>query len=900
MSTMRGLIARISGLLNRRNAEREMEQEFQSHLQMQMEDNLRSGMSAEDARRAALVQSGSIAAAREAHRDQRGLPFMETLIQDVRYGGRLLRKSPGFTFVAVLTLALGIGANTAIFSVVNAVLLAKLPVKEPNRLVQLWETEVSPGNYPFAGPDYLDWEKQNHTLESSALYRYASPANSSHNGQSQSVLVQRTEATYFSVLGVNAEIGRTFTSGDDQPGTRHIAILSYRYWQESFAGREDVLNSNLALDNEKYTIVGVMPSWFRFPAEVQVFVPLDMSLKGLGERGNHSYKAIGRLKPGVNAETAEADLKTIAAGLEKQFPDSNDHVAAVVVPLREEILGNTRQRLLLLLAAVGAVLLLACANVANLLLARASSRQKEMSLRTVLGASRLRVVRQLLTESLMLSLGGGAIGLAGGFWLVKLIESSKQLPIPRYNPVRIDAPVLLFTFGLSVLVGVIFGLAPIFQTAKTDLGEELKSTSQTVMNGSRFTRWLRDGLVVLELSVSLALLIVAGLLLRSFAQLQRTDIGVDAHNVSVGFIMLPDVHYPDLQARKLFCNRLLQELSAIPGVQSAALSTEIPIEGAWNGTIKVPEDANPAHRRQLVEFNFITQDYFRTLGIPHKQGRVFIDEDMERGAEVTLKINGLVKKNPKLETMPPELSYNAVINDAMARMFWPHQDPVGKMFVWGGTNMQIIGVVGDVKQSGIRGASIPQAYFPLTLNDAVPGFGASMIVKAAGAPASMFAVIRGKLHDIDDTLAVYSPRTMDEVIAGDIQDATLETWLFGSLAAIALILAAVGLYSVLAYLVSQRTREIGIRMALGAQQGHVLNLVMRHAAVLICVGMFAGLAAALAAAHFMTDMLFGVKAHDPLTFGAVVSLLVVVALAACLVPVRRATRVDPMVALRYE
>ncbi len=900
MSTMRGLIAKISGLFNRRNAEREMEQEFQSHLQMQIEDNLRSGMSAEEARRAALVQSGNIAAAREAHRDQRGLPFMETLIQDARYGARLLRKSPGFTFVAVLTLALGIGANTAIFSVVNAVLLAKLPMKEPNRLVQLWETEVSPGKFPFAGPDYLDWKNQNHTLEGSALYRYPSPANGSHNGLSQSVLVQRTESTYFAVLGVNAEIGRTFTDGDDQPGTNHLAVLSYRYWQESFGGREDALNSSLSLDNEKYTVVGVMPPWFRFPAEVEVFVPLDMSSQGVGKRGNHGYKAIGRLKPGVTSEAAAADLKTIAANLEKQYPNSNDHVSAVVVPLREEVLGNARQRLLLLLAAVGAVLLLACANVANLLLAKASSRQKEMSLRTVLGASRLRVVRQLLTESLILSLGGGVIGLAGGFWLVRLIESSKQLPIPRYNPVRIDAPVLMFTFGLSVLVGIVFGLAPIFQTTRMDLGEELKSTSQTLMNASRFTRILRDGLVVLELSVSLALLIVAGLLLRSFAHLHRTDIGIDAHNVTTGFVLLPDSRYPDLQARKLFCNRLVQELDAVPGIKSAALSTEIPIEGGWNGTIMVPGDTNPAHNRQLVEFNYITPDYFRTLGIPQKQGRIFTEQDMERIAEVNLKINELVKKNPKLETVPPELTYVAVINESMARMFWPDQDPVGKIFVWGGTNTQVIGVAGDVKESGIRAATYPEAYFPLTLNEDSPRFGASILVKTMGTGTSVFAAIRGKLHDIDETLAVYSPRTMEEVIAGDIQDATLEMWLFGSLAAIALILAAVGLYSVLAYLVSQRTREIGIRMALGAQQGHVLNLVMRHAAVLICVGMFAGLAAALATAHFMTDMLFGVKAHDPLTFGAVVSLLTVVALTACLVPVRRATRVDPMVALRYE
>ncbi len=458
MSSVRGWIARFSSVFNRNKADREMDQEFQAHLQMQIDDNVRAGMTPEEARRVALLKSGSIAVAREAHRDQRGLPFLETLIQDVRYGARVLRKSPAFTFVAVLTLALGIGANTAIFSVVNAVLLAKLPAKDPNRLVQLWETESSPGKFPLTGADYLDWEKENHTLEGSALYRYVSPANGSNNGQSQSVLVLRTEATYFSVLGANALLGRVFTRGDDQPESRHIAVLSYGFWQESFGGREDVVNATLDLDNEKYTVVGVMPSWFRVPAEAQVFVPLDMTLKAVGTRGNHGYKAIGRLKPNVTAPMAQADLNIIAARLEKQFPDTNNRVSATVVPLREEILGNVRERLLLLLAAVGAVLLLACANVANLLLARASSRQKEISLRTVLGASRLRVIRQLLTESLMLSLAGGVIGLAAGFWLVRLIESSKQLPIPRYNPVRVDTAVLLFTFGLSVLVGIAFGL----------------------------------------------------------------------------------------------------------------------------------------------------------------------------------------------------------------------------------------------------------------------------------------------------------------------------------------------------------------------------------------------------------------------------------------------------------
>jgi predicted permease len=900
MSRVRVWVARVSSLVNRRNADREMEQEFQAHLQMQIEDNLRQGMPPDEARRVALLQSGNIAVAREAHRDQRGLPFFDTLVQDLRYGARLLRKNPGFTFVAVLTLALGIGANTAIFSIVNAVLLAKLPVYQPDRMVQLWETEVSPGNFPFNPLDYVDWRNQNHTLESSALYRYPSPANGSHDGQSQPVLVVQTEASYFSTLGVNAELGRTFAKGDDEPANRHIAVLSYGFWKQFYGGSERALNSTLELNTEKYTIVGVMPAWFRFPPKAEVFVPLDMSQKALGTRGNHNSPAIARLRPGVTRDQALADLKNIAAGLEKQYPNSNNHVSAIVVPLREEILGNTRQRLLMLLAAVGAVLLLACANVANLLLARATGRQKEMSLRAVLGASRTRVVRQLLTESLMLSVGGGLIGLVGAYWIVKMIESSRQLPIPRYNPVQVDTPVLLFTFGLSVMVGILFGLVPALQTAKLDLGEELKSNAQTIMNASRFTRMMRDGLVVFELSVSLALLIVAGLLLRSFAQLHRTNVGIDPRGLMTGFIMLPDARYPDMQARRQFTDRLIQELRGTPGIQSATLSTELPIEGGWNGTIEVPGNDNPKHKQQLVEYNYVTPDYFKTMGIPLKVGRTLTDEDMRLAEQTELKIDALVKANPNLEKLPDGFSYNAVINDRMAKFFWPSQDPIGKVFLQNSVAVRVVGVVGDVKVFGVRGETFPEAYFALPVTQDAPHFGAALTVKSTLPPGTVTQSLRTKLHEIDSSLAVYAPRTMETVIENDIRDATLEMWLFGSLAALALILAAVGLYSVLSYLVSQRTREIGIRMALGAQQGDVLGLVMRHAASLIVVGIVIGLAGALVATRVIGDMLFGVKPHDPVTFGLVVSLLAVVALAACLIPVRRATRVDPMVALRYE
>jgi len=900
MRSLRALFLKISGMFSRRRRDWEMEHEFQAHLQMQIDDNIRSGMNAEEARREALLKTGGLEAARENYREQGGLPFLETLSQDVRYGARMLRKNPGFTFVAVLTLALGIGANTAIFSVVNAVLLAKLPVAEPDRLVALWETESSPGNFPFAAPDYLDWQAQNQTLESSVLYRGTRPINGSHNGESQSVMAMATQATYFSVLGVKAQIGRTFLPGEDQAANRHVAVLSYGFWLKSFAGRQDALNQTLELDNEKYSVIGVLPEWFRFPLRAEVFIPLDMNEKALPPRGTHGYLAMARLKKGVSSQQAQADLATIAARLEKQFPNSNNKVSAVVVPLAEQLVGNNRRKLLLLLAAVGAVLLLACANVANLLLAKATGRQKEMSLRAVLGASRRRVVRQLLTESVMLSLSGGLIGLAAGVWLVKMMEASQQLPIPRHNAIQIDQTVLLFTFLLSVVVGVVFGLAPAFQAAKAELGEELKSTAQTVVNASRFTRLLRDGLVVAELSVSLVLLVVAGLLLHSFVRMNRTDLGVDPQNVMTGLLILPDAKYPTQEARGRFCDRLLQDVHGLPGVQSAALSTEIPPEGGWNGSIEVPSDKDPAHASQLVEYNYVSPGYFKTMGIPLKRGAIFTPADMERAAAINLKLVELYKQNPALTSVPPELTVSTIINSTMARMYWPNQEAVGKTFKGAGLSLQVVGIVGDVKQFGARSLPTPQAYFPLPLNQDSSSFGAILTVKSTGSPESVVAGVRGRLRDIDGSLAFFDPRTMDTVIAQNIQDASLETWMFGSLALLALVLASVGLYSVLAYLVSQRTREIGIRMALGAQPGHVLKLIMKHALALTTLGIVLGVLATLLATRLMEGMLFGVTQHDPLTFFGVVGVLTAVALVACYVPARRAARVDPLVALRYE
>ena len=898
MKTLRLWMSRFAGVFNRRHRDWEMEQEFQSHLQMQVEDNLRSGMTSEEARRAALIKAGGLSSARETYRRQGGLPFFETLLQDLRYGVRNLRKSPGFAIAAVGMLALGIGANSAMFSVINAVLLRPLPYHDPDRLVQLWETEPAPGVFPFAGPDYLDWQAQNKTLQSSSLYTYAH-FNLSHGSNSQVTRAITAQANFFSTLGVPMLRGRAFIPGEDQDGKNLVAILTYNLWQSFFGGREDVLNTQVELDGQKYTIVGILPRWFNF-VPVGLYVPLDMGPKSMGQRGNHSFQAIGRLKPGVSAEACQADLMTIAKRLEQQHPDSNKKVEARVIPLRVQVAGHIRGRLLVLLGAVGLVLLVACANLANLLLARATARQREIALRSVLGASRARIVRQLLTESVVLSLTGAFVGLLGAYWCVRVIASAQSLPLPRQSPVQVDLNVLLFTIAAGLGVGIVFGLAPAFRATQTRLADELKASSQAVLTPAGWSRVLRDCLVVGEIALSLSLLAGAGLLLKSFARMSETDIGIDPRNVLTFSIFLPQPGYPTETSQREFAERFLARLQAVPGVKSAALSGAIPLQSGSNGPIKVEGDTNPVHNSVLVEQNFITPDYFHTFGIKMLQGANFTDADMEHDWKSALQMEDLVKKHPDIQRLPADLTFTAVISRAMADMFWPGQNPVGKTYVWGGATVRIVGVVADVNETGIRQRPAPQAYYPLTLSFSDRGFGSLVSVKTAGNPTAMLPAVRGALRSVDYSLGIFRPQTMEDLMANDIEDATLQTILLGSFAGLALLLACTGLYSVLSYLVTQRTREIGIRMALGAQRSDVLRLVMQHAALLTVAGLGAGLMIAFVCARLVGSMLFDVSAHDPLTFAAVTCAMAATALLAALVPVRRAMSVDPMVALRYE
>jgi putative ABC transport system permease protein len=825
---------------------------------------------------------------------------MGTLLQDLRYGLRMLAKSPGFTALAVITLALGIGANTAIFSVINSVLLRPLPFHEPSRLVELWEIERAPGNFPLTGPDYLDWQAQNHTLEATSLYSWERTANASGAGEPQAASVISTQANFFGVLGVQPRIGRAFEPGEDQAGKNHVAILSNAFWHRQFGGRSDVLGKTIELNDEPYSVIGVLPAWFNFQRATEIWTPMDMTRKALGPRGSHSYRAIGRLKPSVSASQAQAELNSITRQLAKLYPENDGDSGAVVVSLTEQLTGASREGLFILLGAVALVLLVACANVANLMLARATNRQREIAVRAAMGAGRWRLARQLLTESILLSLVGAVLGLLGAFWAVSYLQSAETLPIPRANPIQIDLTVLLFTIGVSILVGALFGLAPAMQSFHLNLSDELKSGAQAVVSPSGTRRLLRDVLVVGEIAASLALLIGAGLLLRSFSRLRDSGIGVQTENVISMGVNLPVAKYKTLPTRRQFFDRLIERVEREPGVQAAAVSTEIPLEGGNNGYVTVPGQDNPALATQLVEWNNITPDYFRAFGVPVLQGHAFTPEEVERTAVMNLRVDELYKKDPNLKAIPPDIGFVAIISHKMAQLYWPKQDALGKVFQAGGVPVTVVGIVGDVKEWDIRQDVVPQAYFPLTAALDNEGFGGRLTVKTSVEPRGVLAVIRGDLHALDDGLAVIRPRTMDEVVADAMQDTSEQTMLLGIFAALALLLASVGIYGVMAYVVTQRTHEIGVRMALGAQQQDVLRLVLGEGSRLTAIGVALGLAAAFALTRLLRSLLFGVSASDPITFVGVSILLALAAMAACYIPARRASRVDPMVALRYE
>ena len=826
---------------------------------------------------------------------------MSTLWQDLRYGLRTLAKSPCFAVVAVLTLALGIGANTTIFSVINSVLLRPLPFREPERLLRILETQQSAGPVSpvsISGEDYLDWKAQNRAFEATALYDYVNNFNASGAGGPETIPVASTEANFFSVLGVPPTLGSGFAAGDDQPGKNHVAILSYGFWQRHFGGRADAVGKTIELNFQTYTVVGVMPTWFHFPDSPEMWVPLEMTVKSLGRRGGYSYRAIGRLKPGVTIAQAQADMSAVAKRLEEQFPETNRHVGAQVIALQERLAQDSRPQLLILLGAVALVLLVACANVANLLLARATVRRREIALRAVLGASRWRLIRQLLTESMMLSVAGAAVGLVGASWLTQIAQSTTLLPIPRENPIQLDRAVLLFTAAVSVAVGILFGLAPALEASRLNLNEELKSTAGTVAGPSGWRGILRNSLVVAEISMSLALLIGAGLLLRSFAEMRRADIGVHSQNILTAAVVLPETKYAKLTDRRAFYEGLLDRVAHAPGVAAAALSQQIPLEGSHSGYAVLEGDTDPTKAKLLVEWNFVTPGYFDTFRIPFLAGRSFTTQEIDKSARVDAK--RMADTSAFTPTPRPEYADVAVINATMARSLWPNQDAVGKVFLSGNQPMTVIGVVGDVKYESFRESPPAEAYFPLTAELNNKWYPAEIVVRSSGAPESVLSGVRAAVHGLDSDLSLFRVRTMQQVVTDNMQDTSLQTALLGTFAVLGLVLAAVGIYGVMAYLVTQRTHEIGIRIALGALPHDIIGLVIGKGLVLTVAGVSIGLAGALGLTRVLAGLLYGVKPTDAATYASVILLLTAVALGACYIPARRAMRVDPMIALRHE
>ena len=807
---------------------------------------------------------------------------METFFQDVRYGARTLRRSPGFTAVAIIALALGIGGNSAIFSVVNAVLLRPLPFPEPDRIMRLFASAPDRGldQTPISFQRATAIAEQNQIFEHSGIFAYDT-ANLTGIDEPLQLTSIRMSPGVLDVIKIRPEAGRNFLPEEDNPGGPQVVIVSHGLWQKAFASAPDLVGRAIALDGGSYTVVGIMGPGFDFPGgQIDCWLPRAFEPSFLNrdaiERGAGYLGMVGRLKPGVTRQQAQAEVDGIAAG--NKIPDHPDaDFGMLVTPLPELATRGVRPTLFILLGAVAFVLLIACANVANLLLAKAAGRQKEIAVRAALGARRARLIRQFLTESVLLALMAGVLGVLLASWGVDLLVSAGAGNIPRTGEIRVDGRVMGFTLLIAVLTGVIFGLAPALQASKTDLNAALKDTSRGSGGGLRRAR-VRSGLVVAEVALSVVLLIGAGLLIRSFVLLQNVDTGFNPARLLIANISLPTSRYAKPAQRSAFYTRLCQELAALPGVVSAGATMTVPLTGsdARTPTAIDGRPLPPLSERPIVSLGVVSPDYFKTMGIPLLQGRFFTDNDNE--------------------TAPVAV----IINQSFARRFFPDEDPIGKHILGSGAQPQpreIIGVVGDVRHIGLD--SSPSESMYLSSNQR-PQLAMSVVVRTSGPPSSVSAAVRSSVLAIDKDQPVARVQTMEEIVSSSISNQRFILLLLGLFAAVALALAAIGIYSVMAYTVTQRTGEIGLRMALGAQTSDVLKLVVGQGMAMALIGIAVGLGGAFALTRVMTSLLFSIGATDPITFVAIPLILAGVALAACFVPARRAAKVDPMIALRYE
>ena len=876
---------RLWFLWRRERLDLDLQEEMRHHLELKIQENLAAGMAEDEARRRAYSEFGNPAVAQEHTRESRGLPSLESFLQDIRFGLRLLWRSPGFTAVAIITLALGIGANTAIFSVINAVLLRPLPFPQPERLVIVFDTlpGVSDAN-GISYPNFRDLQTSNQVFDQMGAFQEHG-VTLTGSGEARLVPAAVVTSGLFGVLKAQPIAGRTWTADEDRPESSPVVVLGEGLWRQHFGADPSLVGRTISIDGTAFTVIGIMPASFQFPYQqprIQLWIPLVRSslFAGLLEgRGGHYLRIVGRLKPGVSLAQAQAAMETAQARLVKDYPRENGAWGIRLQGLDEVIVGNQRRPLVLLMSAVAVVLLIACANLANLLLARGAGRSREVAVRRALGASGGRLARQFITESTLLSVIAATVGVSAAWWGMAMLKSVLPPDIRRVDEINLDLGVLAFSFIVAIAMGIFFGLLPAWQASGANPGDGLKERDASGGPG-RARRTLRSALVVVEIALSVVLLVSAGLLVRSLQRLQSVDPGFEPNELITLNVGLPPRRYTEPHEAVAFLTRVEQQFASLPGVQGVGAAVPLPlIKGSINMGYQV-EGRPVLNNAQLPTAELVTvnAEYFKVMRIPLMRGRAFTSSD---GVDA-----------PRV----------CIISETIARRSFPNEDSIGKNMIFGLTNAntarRIVGIVRDVKFRGLNEVTSAEMYVPFQQE---PLGGLQFAVRAPRSIAnSIIPALRAKVHELNRDIPVDDIAPMAESISQTIAPERFRTLLLGLFGAVAMLLTAVGVYGVLSYNVSTRTREIGIRMALGSSRGNVQSMVLRQGMLQIVVGLAAGLALAFALTRLMQGMLYGVSAADPLTFVSVVALVTLVALIACYVPARRATKVDPMIALRNE
>jgi predicted permease len=892
---MRRFVKRIASLFGAGHAENELRREIESHLRILQDEFEKTGLSPAEANLAARRSYGNVEFVKELHRETRSYPWIENLLKDIGYGWRSLLRTPGFTAVVTIALALGIGANTAIFGVVNAVILQPLAYRDADRLV----TILHNGTGPVATANYFDWRDQSHAFESMGAADYWSPNISSddHSDKQPAEHLYGLKVTQnmLPMLGVEPLLGRLFAKGEDREGADHEAVLSYALWQRRFGGDRAVLGKPIKLDGEAYTIIGVMPPGFKFApfwaTHAELWVPNALEAT-MHERGGNHLRVFARLKPTLTLAQARADMATVSSRLEEEYPASNRNV--VVRPLKENVVGNVETPLLMMLGAVGFVLLIACANVAHLMLARTTDRQREIAVRAALGAGKLRLIAEFLTESLLLATLGATAGLLLAFAGIKALVSLAPADVPRVELVAINTPVLLFMICVTGVTAIAFGLAPMMQAGASNLSDTLKDGGRGDSSSKRRNR-LRGFLVASEFALAFTLLIGAGLMVRSFYALQSVDTGFNPHHVLTMIVSVAGTNEAEAGRRRIFYQALLEKLKALPGVEAAGGINHLPIAGdLWDRNLEI--DGRPKSRPGEAPdavYRIAMPGYFETMQLPVMKGRAFTYDDNRRAPAVI------------------------IINERAAERFWPGENPIGKRLQFLRRSdteqpnwMTVVGVTANARLDDMVSPPYPEVYVPALQTPEFMGEGSGLVgphmtyvtvvIRTRQNPTSLVPEVRHVVQSFDRALPISQILTMDEVVGLATAQPRFEMWLLVSFGALAMTLAAVGIYGVMNYAVSQRTREIGIRMSLGAGHSEILQMVMSQGMRQAIWGILTGIVAAVLLSRLMLQMLFGVQPTDPFTFIGVSVVLILTALAAIAIPARRALRIEPVVALRSE